>query len=70
MSLKSRSAWHVFSETRAPKQVSRSLRLSVLGMVAAAKPKHAKHSTAVLAQPLLILGMVLLRLVQAAGTHR
>ena len=46
------------------------MRLSVLGMVAAAKPKHAKHSTAVLAQPLLILGMVLLRLVQAAGTHR
>lgn len=67
MSLKSKSAWQVLSETRAPKQVSRSLRLSVLGMIAAAKPKHAKHSSAVLAQPLLILGMGLFRLMQAAG---
>ena len=70
MSLWGRSAWHAFSETRAPKQVSRSLSVSVLGMAAVAKPKHAKHSSAALARPPLILGGLLSSLMKAARTQR
>ena len=70
MSLWGRSAWHACSETRAPKQVSSSLKVSVLGMAAVAKPKHAKHSSAALARPRFILGGVLSSLMKAARTHK